>query len=105
MVVRFVHHPGYGIGRVYAGEDVVRFFDMPGSEEIALPVVGGARTIELERRQRVWIQDIDGWTTGFVDSLNGAGDAYLVDLPQRQAAYVPAERLQVRWSLPVADPS
>ncbi|WP_433082353.1 protein DpdE [Dactylosporangium sp. CA-052675] len=104
MVVHFVRHPAYGIGRVASGENVVRFFDMPGCEEIALPVLGEVRTIELERRQRVWIQDVDGWLTGYVDSLNSAGDAYLVDLPQRQAAYVPADRLQVRWSVPLADP-
>jgi hypothetical protein len=64
MVVHFVRHPAYGIGRVAAGEDVVRCFDMPGCEEIALAVVSEVRNIELERRQRVWIQDVDGWMTG-----------------------------------------
>jgi ATP-dependent helicase HepA len=104
VVVRFVRHPAYGIGRVAAGEYVVRFFDIPGCEEIALPVLDEVRDIELERRQRVWIQDVDGWMTGYVDSLNSAGDAYLVDLPQRQAEYISADRLRVRWSVPVADP-
>jgi ATP-dependent helicase HepA len=105
MPVRFVQHPTYGTGRVVAGENFVRFFDGPGVEETILPLTSDLKTVELERRQRVWFEDAGRWLSGYADSLHAAGEAYLVDLTQGRTEYIAADRLRVRWTMPVVDPS
>ena len=105
MPNRFVQHPTYGVGRVVAGEPYVRFFDGPGAEEIILPLTSDFKTVELDRRQRVWVEDAGRWLSGYADSLHGDGDAYLVDLAKGRTEYIAADRLRVRWTMPIADPS
>jgi ATP-dependent helicase HepA len=104
MLDRFVRHPVYGVGRVAVGESIVRFFDGPGADEIIIPLTSDVMTVELDRRQRVWIENGDRWLSGYADSLNSDGDAYLVDLAQGRTGYVAADRLRVRWTMPVTDP-
>jgi ATP-dependent helicase HepA len=105
MVDRFVRHPTYGVGRVATGESIIRFFDAPGVDEIILPTTSDVQTVELDRRQRVWLDLSGRWLSGYADGLNSSGDAYLVDFAQGRADYVPVGRLRVRWSIPTADPS
>lgn len=101
----FVQHPIYGIGKLRKDEYVVRFFDGPTADEVAVPVGGHKlQPVQLERHQRVWCRRDCMWLAGFVDGYDSSGRRYLVDFPDGQSQYIKAEELYTRWSQPVHDP-
>ncbi|MEU4368899.1 protein DpdE [Micromonospora chersina] len=101
----FVRHPIYGIGKLRNGAGVVRFFDGPTVDEIAIPVVGlTSAPIRLEKHQRVWCRHGGAWRAGFVDTCDSGGEDYLIDFPNGHSEHVSTDRLFVRWSQPVHDP-
>ncbi|MEU4776681.1 protein DpdE [Micromonospora sp. NPDC023633] len=101
----FVRHPVYGIGKLGKESGVVRFFDGPATEEIAIPVGNAAlRLVRLQRHQRVWCLHGGTWQAGFIDECDSSDESYLVDFPNGRSECIPADRLYVRWSQPVHDP-
>jgi ATP-dependent helicase HepA len=101
----FVRHPVYGIGKRREDEDVVRFFDGPTTDEVAVPVGElKLQPVQLEKHQRVWCHDGSVWLAGFVDGRDSLGAAYLVDFPNGLSQYIGTDRLYARWSQPVDDP-
>ncbi|MFF4625422.1 protein DpdE [Nonomuraea jabiensis] len=101
----FVRHPAYGIGKLRRGTRIVRFFDGPATDEVAVPMDRATLTaVQLEKHQRVWCRHGGTWRTGLVDSYRPDNAAYLVDFPTGQSEYVKLDKLYVRWSQPVHDP-
>ncbi|GAA0426108.1 hypothetical protein Acor_54740 [Acrocarpospora corrugata] len=101
----FIRHPVYGIGKVRKGMRVVRFFDGPTTDEVAIPIGKDTlETVRLEKHQRVWCRHGGTWRAGFVDSCDSDGVTYLVDFPNGHSEYVEIDRLYARWSQPVHDP-
>lgn len=104
MADYFVRHPTFGVGRVVEAESVVRFFDAPGIDEITIPLTSDSAVVELERRQRIWLEDEGRWIAGYADMLSGNGQAYLVDLAHGRTEYIAASRLRTRWAGPLTNP-
>ncbi|MGW0805531.1 protein DpdE [Nonomuraea sp. NPDC002799] len=104
--IRFVRDSELGWGRFDPAAGRIAFFDSPMRSEVELPVLGRTYQVaHLPSQQRVWWFDGQRWIVGRIDSPSSEkGEAYFVHLPNGSTKVLPSAELQVRWSLPLADP-
>lgn len=84
----------------------LQYFDLPNRECTTHWVDRSAvRHVDLQAQTRVFVSSEDGrtWRVGRV--LLSDGDAILVQLPNSTPVNVELDKLFVRWSSPIADPS
>jgi ATP-dependent helicase HepA len=111
MVIQFVSTPDYGIGRLVEfqqdGKALVDFLTTPGSPPKRL-VVENAKSIELQRGDRVWLSPVPGetpWTPGRIAAArHSTQPIYYVDLPNREYEEVDEQRVWPRWDNSLDDP-
>jgi ATP-dependent helicase HepA len=88
------------------GQVLVEYFDVPGQAEspASWVPVSQVRAVALPVQTRVFVQSDDQtWRVGRV--LNGEGDRILVQLPNTAPTLIDADRVFVRWTAPIDDPT
>ena len=107
-----------GIGKlkeVRNGQAEVEFFDSPAGPRIVQRQVSARliKAVELASQTRVFAFDptSGAWRAGRVggivsaEALTSTEDHYLVHFPNGEDQHVPINRLFVRWSRPIEDPT